>query len=174
MSMIKVDVANNNGKTYSAKFETELLADAWILEQVKNESWGSNKEVEQANSYFSKCIFAVDEYEEDCTTKHYGPDNYSIVKTDITEQDQKNKLRQDRIVRGKIAKEKCDNALALVAGFNLDAEKTEEEIDAMEAEFSLVLDALNKRRPEKAKRLIMLVEKEELAELKSEILEVLK
>ena len=38
MSMIKVDVANNNGKAYSAKFETELLADDWILEQVKSES----------------------------------------------------------------------------------------------------------------------------------------
>lgn len=173
MSMIKVDVANNNGKTYSAKFETELLADAWILEQVKKESWGSNKEVEQPNSYFSKCVFAVDEYEEDCTTKYYGPDNYSIVKTDISSQIAEQKAREERIELGRLNQLKCNNALMAIAGYNIQSNKTVEEITALSVQFAVPFQSLKDGRPDKAKAEIEAITDEDAQELKAIVLKEL-
>ena len=89
MSMIQVDVANNNGKTFKGKFETLELADNWILKHVKKETFGKNKEVEESDSYFSKCI--REEFAEECTNKFFAPDDYTIVKSDISDQIQAEK-----------------------------------------------------------------------------------
>ena len=65
----------------------------------------------------------------------------------------------------------CSEILNLIRGANSEEGKTEAEIDAMEAQFADIVNALEKGRPSKAKRLIDLVTDPTVADLKVLILE---
>lgn len=81
--------------------------------------------------------------------------------------------RKKRKAKGQKARKKCKDALDYIAGGNLDSELTEEQVDAMQAAFSDIFQALQANRPGKALRLIRLVTDPAYEDLKNNIIEIL-
>lgn len=84
------------------------------------------------------------------------------------------KAQEEQILSvGKIVEARCTKALHYVAGMNVAASKTVEQIDAMEVEFAPILAALKNHRPDKASSLIALVVNPEYDVMKAKLLTIL-
>lgn len=84
------------------------------------------------------------------------------------------KNKEERIARGKINRDKCKKALDYIAGANTDSGADEAAIDAMMVSFEDIHKALQSNRPNKAARLIELIADPAYADLKQELLSILK
>jgi hypothetical protein len=101
---------------------------------------------------------------------------YSIEITDVSSQYAAQAAKDARKEAGKIARLKCQDALDIIAGWNLERELTAQQITDMQAAFSTILLTLQANRPDSAKALIQAVEPDETLiteEMKEEILSVL-
>jgi len=77
-----------------------------------------------------------------------------------------------KIKKGANNRLKCENALSYLSGLNDD--KSEEEVDAMAVAFADIYDSLNKKRRKKSLRLINAIDDVNYADLKAELVEILK
>jgi len=82
---VKIEISNIKGKSYGAKFKTQLEAEAWIADNIANDSWGKPERWEKYTDQ-TNCLEIVDveffgevEYQ-NCKL----PVEYTIVITDIT------------------------------------------------------------------------------------------
>jgi len=80
--------------------------------------------------------------------------------------DQKTAI-ENRIKKGKEVKEFCEMLINLVAGANIEGNKTIEEVDAIQAALAPIETLLNYRRPAKAKELILAITDPSMLELKT-------
>lgn len=96
-----------------------------------------------------------------------------VKKSLFVSKDLKRKSREARKRKGSLARQKCKDALDYIAGGNLDSELTEEQVDAMQAAFSDIFQALQANRPGKALRLIKLVTDPTYEDFKNNIIEIL-
>jgi len=82
---VKIEISNIKGRSYKAKFKTQLEADNWIADNISNDSWGKEERWEKYTDQ-TNCLEIVDveffgevEYQ-NCKL----PVEYTIEITDIT------------------------------------------------------------------------------------------
>ena len=56
---VKIEISNIKGKQYKAKFKTQLEADAWIADNIANDSWGKKERWEKYTDQ-TNCLEIVD------------------------------------------------------------------------------------------------------------------
>lgn len=56
---VKIEISNIKGKSYKAKFETQEKADAWIADNIANNSWGKKERWEKYTDQ-TNCLEIVD------------------------------------------------------------------------------------------------------------------
>ena len=76
-------------------------------------------------------------------------------KIEVANEVQAEKVRSNRVKKGRQAREFCNMILDMIAGFNLDRGLTEAQIDDMETTFVKTQKALQSGRPDKAKKEIV-------------------
>ena len=116
---------------------------------------------------------------------HEMIDSKDLVKRDCLVSKQSElaaeKSRADRIrakkAKGNLAKRLSEEVYDLIAGYNLDRSLTEEQINSMETTFAPVMQALQAKRPKKAKKKIELITPDGVLitqEMKDDVLHLLK
>lgn len=89
----------------------------------------------------------------------FGPEgSFEIIIEDITAELEAQQTLNQKLALGKVARQCCDEIYDLIAGYNLSRNLTLEQIDQMELTFSSVAQALQAKRPDKAKQLIAQIE----------------
>lgn len=149
--MIHVKIKNVASQNYShgAKFDTLELAQSWIDGQLAkglNCPWGKPEhqvEVLDANGM----SFDPPQYET-------VPSEFTVEVLDITTQVNHEKLKADKIKKGKEARITCEQVLDLIAGYNFDRQLTIPQITEMQQKFATIESALKSGRAVYAKQLI--------------------
>ena len=98
--------------------------------------------------------------------------DYTVTITDITEETNIKLAKEARQSNGKLVRSICDSILNAIIGFNMEGEKTSEEINAMKITFADILALLQVFQPFQAKPLIEAIVVDEIVtqEMKDEIL----
>ena len=93
---VKIEISNIKGKQYKAKFKTQLEADAWIADNIANDSWGKKERFERYTDQ-TNCLEIVDvmlgdvvEYQ-NCKL----PVEWTIEITDITAEVEAEKAKKE-------------------------------------------------------------------------------
>jgi hypothetical protein len=85
--MIRIQIKKNNIVTHQADFATQELADAWVLDNVANNSWGKPERwltEDQTISEGLETINAADTRIVDSITEYKFLAEYSIIQEDAT------------------------------------------------------------------------------------------
>ena len=93
---VKIEISRDDGRNYGTKFKTQELADAWIADNIANDSWGKKERFERYEAQ-TNCLEIVDvtffdkvEYQ-NCKL----PVEYTIEITDITAEVEAEKAKKE-------------------------------------------------------------------------------
>lgn len=168
-----IDITGKGNFNYSV-----IRPEKWLKEQSETCSGEADclvkfEALECQSDGFEK-IRTAENDEVYCTKlrlEHVSEDE--VKKADFDAKELKKQNRATKKERGRIARQKCKDALDYVAGGNLDSELTEEQVDAMQVAFADIFQALQSNRPGKALRLIKLVTDPAYEDMKNELIEIL-
>ena len=161
------------------EFETQEEAEKFAQLAVKDDHWGKPLRVIKQDSKLLKPEGAVllrteitqNELGETEEIAHYElPCEYEYEIT-FDESIAKKKKRQDRILKGKVKAQKCEDAINYMIDANSDL--TKEQVDIMLSTFSNIHMALQAKRIDTARILIEAIVQEDMNEIKEDLLEIL-
>jgi len=160
--MFRTTISNGSSTTH----ETEQEANEWIAREVANNSWG------KPDRWLYFPASDISELNDEGVPMYFHPAEYTYKTKNITSEVAREKKISSLIATGKKAKQACDDCLNFVRGYNTD--RSLEDINQMIVEFTNILTLLSLGQPKTAKGVIEMVSSEQYAELKSDLLEILK
>lgn len=92
--------------------------------------------------------------QQEVVVRPYAPAEYTIEITDVTEEVEAERVKQESIAIGEMIKVKCEKAISLIISYNATSNFSFDQIDQLEEDFGEIFTALNKRRIDKAQLLI--------------------
>lgn len=165
---------------YSGDFATQQQLDAWSsvrfpqAERRMEKSQAQDLHGEDYATYLLEEV--LEEFNEEEVTIAVLKPLAKIETEDVSAEYTANAAKEARKQAGKAARLKCNDALDIIAGWNLERELTAEQINTMSSTFAPVLQALQALRPTTAAALIDAIEPDDVLvtqEMKEEILSVL-